>query len=253
MTIFIGIVHPFRLIIMNMFTKNVKPRRGRPPGESAKGAAARQQLYETAVGLIAKHGYDATTLRDVAQDAGVSVGLLYRYFPSKRAVVRALYDQLSDEYARAAAEMPRGKWRERFLFALNTSLEVLAPHRIALEALIPVLVGAGDDGLFAAGTAFSRLRVQRVFEGAVIGSTDAPPQPLAQALGRVLYLAHVLVLLWWLLDRTPRQRATIALVALFREVLPFVSMTLRLPAVRRFVVSSDALIGEALFGNPAGD
>ena len=44
--------------------------------------------------LIAERGYDATTLRDVAERAGVSAGLLYRYFPSKRAVVLALYDEL---------------------------------------------------------------------------------------------------------------------------------------------------------------
>jgi len=237
-----------------MFTNSVKPRpRGRPRGESAKGAAARQRLYETAVALIGEQGYEATTLRDVAKDAGVSAALLYRYFPSKRAVVLALYDQLSAEYARQAMNMPRGKWRARFLFALRTSLSVLEPHRTALQALIPVLVSAGEDGLFAQGTAFSRMRVQRVFEDAVSGSTDAPPQPLARPLGRVLYLAHVLLLLWWLLDKTPKQRATAALVALFQQTLPAFSITLRLQPVRRFVMSADVLIAEALFGNPAGE
>jgi AcrR family transcriptional regulator len=237
---------------MNMFTKNVKPRpRGRPAGGSAKGAAARQRLYETAVASIGTHGYDATTLRDVAKEAGVSAGLLYRYFPSKRAVVLALYDELSAAYARQSMNMPRGKWRERFLFALRTSLSVLEPHRTALTALIPVLVSAGDEGLFAAGTAFSRQRVQRIFEEAVMGSVDAPQRPLGEALGRVLYLVHVLVLLWWLLDKSPRQRATAALVALFERVLPSAAMALRLAPVRGFVTSADALVREALFETAA--
>ena len=57
------------------------------------------------------------------------------YFRSKQAVVLALYDELSTEYGRQAAGMPIGKWRDRFMFALKTSLRVLEPHRMALRAL----------------------------------------------------------------------------------------------------------------------
>jgi AcrR family transcriptional regulator len=235
---------------MNMFTENVKRGRGRPPGETPQGTAARQRLYETAIGLMAKRGYEATTLRDVAKDAGVSVGLLYRYFPSKRAIIIALYDELSADYARRAAGMPRGRWRDRFVFALKTSLEVLEPHRVALRALIPVLVGDPEEGVFAESAAFSRVRVQGTFEAAVSGATDAPPPALAAALGRLLYLVHLAVLLWWLLDKSAKQRATSALMVLTEQILPSISITLRLPPVRRFVISLDALIGEALFGNP---
>src|SRR5688572_33025648 len=154
---------------MNMFTQNVKPRkRGRPAGPTVQGALAKDRLYATAMRLIAARGYEATTLRDIAAEAGVSVGLLYRYFPSKQSVVLALYDELSAEYARQAAEMPPGRWRDRFIFALNTSLRVLKPHQLALRALTPVLVGDPEEGIFSASTAFSRLRVQQVFEEAVV-------------------------------------------------------------------------------------
>ena len=236
---------------MNMFTKNVKPRkRGRPPGQSVQGAAARDRLYATAIRLIAERGYEATTLRDIAGAAGVSVGLLYRYFPSKQAVVIALYDELSTEYARRAAGMSDGRWRDRFVFALKTSLEVLRPHQPALRALTPILVGNPEEGIFAPGTAFSRLRVQRVFEQAVTGAGDAPRQPLAEALGRLLYLVHLTVLLWWLLDRSAHQRATSALVSLIEQLLPSAALTLRVPPVRRFLLSVDELVRDALFGRP---
>jgi AcrR family transcriptional regulator len=236
---------------MNMFTKNVKPRkRGRPPGQTPQGAAARDRLYSTAIQLIAARGYEATTLRDIAKEASVSVGLLYRYFPSKQAVVIALYEELSTGYASKTAEMPPGKWRDRFVFALNTSLHVLKPQRVALQALTPVLVGDPEEGIFAASTAFSRLRVQRVFEEAVTEAADAPKEPLAGALGRLLYLVHLAVLLWWLLDKSSNQRATAAFVSLLQQLLPSVALTLRVPPVRRFVISVDELIREALFGNP---
>jgi hypothetical protein len=130
------------LIIVNMFTEIVKPRkRGRPPGRTLQAVAARDRLYATALRLIAERGYEATTLRDIARDANVSVGLLYRYFPSKQAVVLALYDELSADYSRKAANMPAGRWRDRFIFAVTASLDVLKPHQPALRALTPILVG----------------------------------------------------------------------------------------------------------------
>ena len=237
---------------MNMFTKNVKPRRrGRPAGQSAQGMAARDRLYDTAIRMISERGYEATTLREIAREADVSVGLLYRYFPSKQAVIIALYDELSKEFVGETAGMRDGRWRERFLFALDTSLRVLQPHRTTLRALIPILVGDPDDGVFAAGTAFSRLRVQQVFEDAVTRSADPPKPQLAGALGRLLYLVHLAVLLWWLLDKTTEQRATAALVSVVKQLLPSAALALGLPPIRRFVVQMDELIREGLFGSPA--
>jgi AcrR family transcriptional regulator len=233
-----------------MFTDNVKPpQRGRPRGQTPQGAAARKRLYDIGIRLMAKQGYEATTLRDVAKEAGVSVGLLYRYFPSKLAIVLALYSEQSAECVRRAEEILPGKWRDRFLFALKTSLQVIEPHRVTFLALIPAILGNREEGLFAKSSAASRFPVQRVFQQAVLGSSDAPARDLAEALGRLLYLVHLGVLLWWLLDRSPNQRATGALVSLIQQVLPSTALTLRLPPVRRFVISTDELIGEGLFEN----
>lgn len=229
---------------------NAKRKRGRPPGPTPQGAAARDRLYATAIQLIAERGFEATTLRDIARKAGVSVGLLYRYFPSKEAVVIALYDELSLEYARRTSTLPAGKWRDRFITALTASLDVLKPHQPALRALTPVLVGDPEEGIFSAATAFSRMRVQQVFEAAVAGATDAPRGPLAAALGRLLYLVHLAVLLWWLLDKSANRRATTALVALTRDLLPSAALALRFPPVRRFILAVDQLVREALFGTP---
>lgn len=239
-----------------MFTKNVKPaeegaivaprRRGRPAGTTSQGLAAQQKLYDTAIGLIAQRGYEQTTMRDVAAEAGVSPGLLYRYFPNKRAVVIRLYDVLSQDQSARAAELPKGTWRDRFVFALHASLTVLRPHRRTLSALIPVMVSSGEDGLFGSATAFSRQRVQRVFQDAVVGAKDAPRGELAAALGRLLYLVHLAVILWWLLDRSPSQRATDGLVGLIRQLLPMASLALKVKRVGVLVMTGDRLFGDAL-------
>jgi AcrR family transcriptional regulator len=242
-----------------MFTKTVKapdqrpgsPRRGpgRPPGRTARGVAAKQRLYEIAIELIAERGYETATLREVADRAGVSVGLLYRYFPSKRTVVLTLYDELSTHYAARAVAMKAGRWRDRFMFALEASLDVLGPHRRTLAALAPVLVGDAHEGLFSDATASSRQRVQRVFHHAVSEASDAPPDAVARALGQLLYVVHLAIILCWLLDRSPRQRATTAFVALVRQVLPAWSLTLRLRQVRSFVLAADELLRDALLGH----
>jgi AcrR family transcriptional regulator len=186
-------------------------------------------------------------MRDVAKSAGVSAGLLYRYFPSKRAVVLALYETLSDEYAARAATMRPGKWRERFLFALQTSLDVLQPHRSTLRALTATLIGDEHEGVFAPGGAECRIRVARVFHTAVEGASDAPSATLVAPLGRILYLAHMGVILWWLLDKTPGQRATTAMVGLLRGALPSLALALRVGPARGLVRSFDELFREALF------
>ncbi len=229
-----------------------QPRgRGRPPGITEQGTAAKARLYQIALQLIAERGYHATTLRDIAERADVSVGLLYRYFPSKQALILHLYDDLSADYAERARQMPAGQWSDRFFFALSTSLEVLKPHRAMLSALTSVLVGDPSQGLFAQETAFSRERVQSVFQEAVVGASDAPEAATASALGRLLYLAHLGVILWWLLDKSRGQRATFVLLGLIRQVLPAAALALILPVPRNFLLQLDRVFQEALFSQAA--
>lgn len=231
---------------------NAHRSRGRPRGATPQGVATRKHLYRVAIRLIASRGFEATTLRDIARKAEVSPGLLYRYFPSKRAVVLALYDELSAQYASQASHMRPGLWRERFVFALQTSLDVLGPRRTTLAALLPVLIGDNSEGLFAPTTAFSRRRVQTVFQDAVSGATDALASPDdAAALGRVLYVVHLAIILWWLIDKSPKQRATTMLVAVLERSLPMASFALRLKTTKTWLRMADALCQVGLFGDSA--
>jgi AcrR family transcriptional regulator len=61
----------------------------------------RQQLLELGLELFARQTYDGLSIDEIAKRAGVSKGLLYHYFPSKRAfyiaAVKAAADQLLEE------------------------------------------------------------------------------------------------------------------------------------------------------------
>lgn len=222
--------------------------RGRPRGRTEHGQQVRERIYRIALRHIARRGYDHASLRDVAEKAEVSPALVYKYFPSKRAIVLALYDELSLQFADTAVTLPSGTWRRRFLHALELSLASLRPHRTTLSALIPLLVSTGDESLFAPGTAFSRDRVQGVFLEAVKGASDAPPPDDAHALGTMLYVTHLGVLMWWLLDRSPEQRATDRLLSLLGKVMPVAQMALKLPGSAGLVRSGNSLVREALLG-----
>ncbi|MFW6091653.1 MAG: TetR family transcriptional regulator [Actinomycetota bacterium] len=57
-----------------------------------KKAQTKQAIQEHALRLFAEQGFDATTVRQIAEAAGVSHMTFFRYFPTKEDVV------LSDEY-----------------------------------------------------------------------------------------------------------------------------------------------------------
>ena len=56
-------------------------------------SARRGQIMEAALACFARAGYHATTMADVAAQAGVSKGTPYLYFPSKEALFIALHDE----------------------------------------------------------------------------------------------------------------------------------------------------------------
>ena len=133
----------------------------------------------------------------------------------------------------------------RFADATQESLDTLAPHRDALAALIPVLVSTSEqagDGLAATR---ARTKVEGVFIAAVKGAEDAPDRSTAEALGRVLYLVHLAVVMWWLLDRSEGQSATRRLMESLNDAERFVTVGMNLPFVRQAIQEIDDLVEHA--------
>ena len=55
-------------------------------------AETRSAILDSAMKLFAQKGYANTTTRDIATDAGLSVGLMYHYFNSKESLLHAVFD-----------------------------------------------------------------------------------------------------------------------------------------------------------------
>ena len=73
-------------------------------------AARRDQIVAAALACFARTGYHATTMADVAAQAGVSKGTPYLYFDSKQALFIALHEEwdcgLADRVNAAIAALP---------------------------------------------------------------------------------------------------------------------------------------------------
>lgn len=52
----------------------------------------RSQILEAAMACFAKRGFHQASMHDISAEAGISVGLIYRYFENKEAVISAMAD-----------------------------------------------------------------------------------------------------------------------------------------------------------------
>lgn len=67
------------------------------PPQSDNAADRRQQILHAAMVCFAKCGFHQTSMHNISEEAGISVGLIYRYFPSKEAVIGALAEEHKKE------------------------------------------------------------------------------------------------------------------------------------------------------------
>lgn len=73
-----------------------------------------EAIVEAAARVLAQEGYEAATTRRVAERAGVSVGSLYQYFPSRDALVSAVLERHIDELIQAVGVLVRRLERTPF-------------------------------------------------------------------------------------------------------------------------------------------
>ncbi|WP_433077122.1 TetR family transcriptional regulator [Dactylosporangium sp. CA-052675] len=77
-----------------------------PPNRRRDAAKTRALLLDAARARFARDGYRTTTLRDIAEDAGVNVALIARYFTSKEGLFEACLTAAVDELRRETGDVP---------------------------------------------------------------------------------------------------------------------------------------------------
>jgi AcrR family transcriptional regulator len=199
-----------------------------------KGERTREHILDTALGLFIERGYDATTMREIAAAAECSLGLTYRYFARKEDLVLALYQRTAVEQEAYVLALAAAPIAERFALAMHAKIAQITPYRDAFGALFGAAL-TPNSGVAVLGeqTSDIRERVGLAFYDLVRKATDAPRERQARQLATVLYALHLALLLFWLHDRSPDQRATDDLIKLARDTLALARPVLRVPPVAK--------------------
>ena len=64
--------------------------------QEERSERSREQILASALKLFSHRGYGATSVRDIAEEAGLSKGNVYHHFPDKESIFRALLDRYFD-------------------------------------------------------------------------------------------------------------------------------------------------------------
>ena len=64
----------------------------------------REQIMEAALRVFSKKGFAGASNKDIAEEAGITPGLIYHYFESKEALLKAIYEERSP--SRISREIP---------------------------------------------------------------------------------------------------------------------------------------------------
>jgi AcrR family transcriptional regulator len=119
----------------------LKGERVPPPPQQRRSREKRNQLLSAALRRFQAKGYVATSMEDVAREAGTAVGTLYQHFRSKRQLLLVLMDA----FLRRLEEIPlslegapdvRAGIREILAAGFRTDLEYVGACRAWREAIL---------------------------------------------------------------------------------------------------------------------
>jgi AcrR family transcriptional regulator len=123
--------------------------KARPAGRRAAAKAkTREKLLQSAKRLFMTHGYDGATMRDIANDAGLSTGAVFANFADKADLFNeVILSDFQRQYDRMAASVPTdAAVEERLLNLLSAAYEFHLSQLPLLQAGISVSWSQGLNG-----------------------------------------------------------------------------------------------------------
>jgi TetR/AcrR family transcriptional regulator, cholesterol catabolism regulator len=162
------------------------------PALTKSQAARRERVIRAALELAAEGGYDAVQMRDVATRAEVALGTIYRYFPSKDALLLAVMVQwLGDLEQRVTRHPPTGGTTvDRIMDVLTRAVRSMDRDPRLTAAVIGAMT-AGDPASVEAINEVTRA-MARIMRSAFPADVDpALEASAAKALGHVWWSATI--------------------------------------------------------------
>jgi len=206
-----------------------------PTKATAKAEETGLKILDSALTLFREEGFDAATMRGIAEKAGVATGAAYYYYPSKDAIVM-------DFYGRACAEMqPKIEAALEHVNTLEARLRELirvklvhfAPNRGVLRALLRN--GADPKhplSPFSPETKAIRDIDIAWFRRILENCGTRIPRDLEPRLPGVLWFFQMGVIFFWVIDESPNQSRTAKLLDLATKSVATLIKVSALPLMR---------------------
>ena len=211
-----------------------------------RSARTRDAIVAAALELFREKGFERTTMRAVADRAGVSVGNAYYYFSSKEELVQGFYDQLVAEHRALAlpALEGRGDFGERLAHTLRAWITAAEPYRDFAGRFFAV-AAQPDNPLspFSPESHPAREAAVDLYRQVLRGATIRVDADLAGELPELLWLYHLGVVLFWVHDRSPGSARTHLVVDRTVPMVDRLVRLSRLPVLRPFARQAVDLLG----------
>jgi AcrR family transcriptional regulator len=131
----------------------------------------REQILAAAERLAAHTDLERVPTAAVAAEAGVSEGLLFHYFPTRRALQLAVVERSGDELIEAERGVPDGPPPERLLAALGTYVDHVEAHPQSWRVL---LRGSDDPEVAAVLRRVDDVSIELLLTGIQTDAEHAP-------------------------------------------------------------------------------
>ena len=178
-------------------TSGGAPASGRPPARPMRADAQRNYrlLVSEAIAAFAEHGADDASLEEIARRAGVGIGTLYRHFPTRQALLEAVYlDQVEVLSARADELLGSAPPGEALMTWLRALVDFGSTKRSLTSALVATL-GKDSEVVSACGA------MMRGSAAALLGRAQQAGEVRADASATdLLRLVHAISMV---VDRPP--------------------------------------------------
>ena len=183
--------------------------------KTAKGEQTKALILSTALEMLHERGYEATTMRAIAEKAGVSLGNAYHYFGSKDHLIQAFYHRTHEDHLRASlpALQRESSLKARLLSVMRLKIDTLEPYHEFAGVLFQTAADPHSPlNPFAHASAPVRRDSIRLFEQLVEQTKARIPGDLRAELPYLLWLYHMGIILFWIHDSSRKRARTYRLI-----------------------------------------
>jgi AcrR family transcriptional regulator len=226
-----------------------------PPGPTpstalpadTKAARTRAAIIDAALRLFRERGFEATTMRAVAAEAGVSVGNAYYYFASKEELIQGFYDRAQLEHEAAARSVldSTTDLAARIVGVVDAWVGAMEPYRpFAGKFFKHAAEPTSPLSPFSPQSSPARVAAIDLWREVLDGADVKVPKRLRDELPELLWLYFMGLVLFWVHDPSDDTTATRRIAAASAPLVVRAIGMSRLPVVRGMLDDVRALIAE---------